>query len=332
MLGVSSRKGGHIAMAKTAGPPKQPGPAPRPRAIRPGRSSRLSVMDLTRFWQGNAERARRLILKNLAREDLAMSRSVTHGARSGRHVIMAVLVASTLVAVVPSPAQAVTPEPGLATWNIQSKAGNWADVGKLVNEHKTDVVALQEVPKNPPAGAKAVQTGGRLEEYEWNIGSTSRPNIRYLYVLREPSKNLGLVTKWQPGTANIKTITGPYRPLLCVNDTNTSTLFCSAHASASGGGDAAALVRNTANEAKVLNIPNWAVLADFNRAPDDLAKDKKLPSAAHIYRPNDPTQLSGGELDYMVSNVDSDWRRGHVEVARSGASDHWAVVWSPKPN
>ncbi|MEV5569902.1 RICIN domain-containing protein [Spirillospora sp. NPDC052269] len=200
-----------------------------------------------------------------------------------------------------------------ATWNIQGGRDRWAGVYTLTNFH--DVIALQEVPSTPPAGARA--TGrrlGELREYRWREGSRGREV--YLYILRTPSRNLGMVTTWRAD--DFATVAGPYRPLLVVVNHNTNTMFGSAHASARGGGDAATLVQRGRDWAHTRGY-NWAVLGDFNRDPGRLQR----PSGSYLYNAGQATQRAGGELDYMVSNVNTDnWQ---ATVLTNRGSDHWPV-------
>ncbi|KOU53092.1 hypothetical protein ADK54_05730, partial [Streptomyces sp. WM6378] len=63
---------------------------------------------------------------------------------------------------------------------------------------------------------------------------------------------------------------GVYRSALGVVRQADNTLFASIHASASGGTDAATLVRRVATRSRQLALGNWVVLGDFNRAPRSL--------------------------------------------------------------
>ncbi|MFC4907190.1 RICIN domain-containing protein [Actinomadura gamaensis] len=203
-----------------------------------------------------------------------------------------------------------------ATWNIQGGRDRWAGVYSLANFH--DVIALQEVPSTPPAAARP--TGrrlGALREYRWQEGSRGR--TVYLYILRTPSRNLGMVTTWRAD--DIAVINGPYRPLLAVVNHDTDTVFASAHASARGGGDAATLVRRGRDWANARGY-RWAVLGDFNRDPGRLQR----PAGSYLYSAGQATQRSAGELDYMVSSVDTEnWQ---ASVLTNRGSDHWPVGFS----
>jgi hypothetical protein len=103
------------------------------------------------------------------------------------------------------------------------------------------------------------------------------------------------------------------------------TMFASIHSSSTGGGDAGSLVRRVAAAAGTLGLQDWVVLGDFNRDPTALPA-LGLPNGSHIYNTGMATQQSGGELDYMVSNVlTQNW-----QASRGAAhdSDHWPVTFS----
>ncbi|MFF4160905.1 endonuclease/exonuclease/phosphatase family protein [Streptomyces sp. NPDC001678] len=245
---------------------------------------------------------------------------------SGRRVFTAAVAALAATATVlpGSPAHAAADSGKPATWNVQGSASRWAAVGKLAAGRH--VVALQEVSATPPAGAEREQKlGPNLSGWKWKVGSSTRHYTRYLYILRHSSKNLGIVTDWAPATTGVVEVPGPYRALLCVKDVANSTLFCSVHASANGGGDAVKLVSTAAAYASQNKMKSWAVLGDFNRAPAKLRQDPKFPVGAKVYAPNQATQRSGGTLDYLVSDVSSTKWKAKVLVSKD--SDHWPVQW-----
>jgi hypothetical protein len=249
------------------------------------------------------------------------SRSIDVGGHAFVHrrrsLVAAVVAAIALMLVASGAAYAQNPpdshRPG--TWNMQISASRWGAVYSLSSFHS--VVALQEVPSAPPAGA--VATGrrvGNVVEYRWQQGR--RGPLRYLYILPQRSRNLGVVTSFRAN--RFFEIPGVYRSLLAVYDGNTNMMFASAHASANGGGDAASLVTRGRNRATA-NGWNWAVLGDFNRDPQRLAR----PPGTYLYNAGQATQQSGGELDYMVSNIGTDnWQ---AAVGVNQGSDHWPVYF-----
>lgn len=210
-----------------------------------------------------------------------------------------------------------------ATWNMQGGRDRWSGAFQLSLFH--NVVALQEVPAVPPAGATPTRrTFGDIVEFRWREGS--RATVRYLYMLIQDSRHLGMITH-QP-VDDAAAIPGNYRDLLGV--VTNGFLFASAHASANGGSDAVSLIRRAAQYAQQQQLGSWAVLGDFNRPPSQLLlannhddPNRNLPAGTRVYDTGRPTQRSGRELDYMVSNQQTDEWRG--AVLENPGSDHWPV-------
>ncbi|MFF4225154.1 RICIN domain-containing protein [Streptomyces abikoensis] len=209
----------------------------------------------------------------------------------------------------------------MATWNMQVGTTRWDGVRTLARSF--DVVALQEVPNRPPAGALQDGQTGNVTSYLWPIGGGA---YRYLYILRQQSRNLGIVTSWVPN--RVQEIGGAYRSALAVTHTGDNIMFASIHAASNGGrpNDAAYLVRRVSDTAFQQNVGNWAVLGDYNRAPGDLQGDRYMPGNGLIYNSGQATQQSHNELDYLVSNVDTEnWQ---ATVNPNYGSDHWPVGFS----
>jgi cytolethal distending toxin subunit B len=244
-------------------------------------------------------------------------RRVGRGARWLAAVVMSIVLGQGAVLLAPGTADAQNPPDAHrpATWNMQVSASRWAAVYNLSQLHSA--VALQEVPSRPPAGARATgRRVGAAVEYRWQQGR--RGPLRYLYILPQRSRNLGMVTSFR--ASRFFELGGVYRSLLAVYDRDTNLMFASAHASANGGGDAASLVTRARNRATA-NGWDWAVLGDFNRDPQRLAR----PPGTYLYNAGQATQQSGGELDYMVSNVGTDnWQ---ATVGVNQGSDHWPVYF-----
>jgi hypothetical protein len=153
--------------------------------------------------------------------------------------------------------------------------------------------------------------------------------VRYLFILHQGANpNLGvnpaMLTSWLPD--NVLAVPGHLRAALAVVNQADNTVFASIHASASGGGDSGALVRDVATTAGALGLGNWAVLGDFNRDPRTLPA-LGLPAGSHIYNSGMATQLSGNELDYLVSNVYTTQNWQATRGVNQG-SDHWPVTFS----
>jgi hypothetical protein len=216
-----------------------------------------------------------------------------------------------------------------ATWNMQGGTDRWAGVYTIAQFHS--VVALQEVPgqrdhtPTPPAAAQPTgRHNGNVTEYRWQEGR--RGPVRYLYILQTTSRNLGMVTSFRAD--DFFATPGVYRPLLSVQNNADSVLFSSAHASADGGSDATSLMRRGRQAALDRGLQNWVVLGDFNRDLLRLRRDNQnlpLPTGGYLYDPGQATQRSGGELDYMVSNIHTyNWQ---ATVGRNRGSDHWPVLF-----
>lgn len=228
---------------------------------------------------------------------------------------------ATGVGMFPGQVAAAPPDLRLATWNMQAGPAQWATAYSLSTHF--DMLALQEVPLGAPAGAvaQAPVSGGAgrmVEFYHWR--RSARSPLRFLYIYRTGSRNLGIVTSRIVDT--VRVVPGVYRPALAVGFRADNVMLASIHASANGGSDADSLVRRVEQQAAADAFGNWAALGDFNRNPRNLT----IPTGAHIYRSGVPTQQSGGELDYMVSNVDTPlWQPHVVSYTRS---DHWPVTFS----
>ncbi|HEY2765151.1 MAG TPA: RICIN domain-containing protein [Pseudonocardiaceae bacterium] len=249
------------------------------------------------------------------------------GWRRGLRALAALLAAGLLAALfmVAGGGQALAAAPDsrwLATWNMQVGADRWLGVQTLARNHP--VVALQEVPSAPPGGAFPLGTNGNISSYLWSIGGGQ---YRYLYILAQPSRNLGMVTNFVPD--QVMQIPGPYRSALAVVDdtAGSSVMYASIHAASNGGApnDANTLVNNVAQAAFNDVIQSYVVLGDYNLSPDTLFA-RGLPSGAEIYNSGQATQLNAGELDYMVANVETqNWQ---ASVLPNQGSDHWPVTFS----
>ncbi|MET9293403.1 RICIN domain-containing protein [Streptomyces sp. NPDC003077] len=252
-------------------------------------------------------------------------RSPYRAGKRGLRRLVALLAtgALTLALLVAGGGQAVAAPPDthrMATWNMQVGADRWAGAQNLARSF--DVVALQEVPNAAPAGAFPLGQNGNVRSYLWPIG---QGGFRYLYILNQPSRNLGIVTAWLPN--EVFEIPGVYRSALAVTNEADNVLFASAHAASNGGApnDAASLVRRVADRAFDEVIQNWVVLGDFNRAPQNIVNDG-IPADALVYNSGQATQRSGNELDYLVSNVETEnWQ---AAVNANYGSDHWPVIFA----
>jgi hypothetical protein len=256
---------------------------------------------------------------------------------------VAVLLATLAVVVPGTPVHAANLEQhSPATYNMQGSNSDttpkWSnDIVQLTIQH--DVLALQEagpVPAQDPNGLFAYQgsfSSGPLTVYHYlrNFGTSSRPIVRHVYFMEtDPNGhrvNLAMVTAAEPDTVWFTVATGG-RPNFGVQF--GQTVFFTIHALSGGGTDAQAAVAAIANGVRGAGL-DYAIMGDFNRNPNTLAG--LLPNGAHIYRSGDPTQQSGGELDYMVASRDLGaagvFYEGHV-LGGIG-SDHFPVEFGAVP-
>lgn len=252
--------------------------------------------------------------------------------RAARRGLIALVVSALCAAflmVVSGSASAAPPDSNrLATWNMQRSSGRWTYALDLSD--RASVVALQEASITPPTGAVSLgRIGANIRAYR--IPATRTRGVRYLYILHQganPARgvNPAMITSFRPD--RVEEIPGVYRSALGVTRSADDTLFASIHASARGGTDAASLVRRVRARANLRGLANWVVLGDFNRAPRTLPVGGAtgIPANAHIYESGGPTQLSGGRLDYAVSNVYTE----NWQAARGNphGSDHWPITFS----
>ncbi|WP_414119444.1 RICIN domain-containing protein [Streptomyces sp. CWNU-52H] len=215
-------------------------------------------------------------------------------------------------------AQAADPDTHrVATWNMQVGSDRWQGAAAIARDNT--VLALQEVPNVAPASATYLGTTGNIDRYFWDIGGG---NFRNLYILRQASRNLAIATTFDPG--EVVEVPGYYRSALMVTDPADDVVFASIHAASGTGFDVRALVQDVADEAVGRGINHWAVLGDFN-LPPALAAALNLPPDARVYNAGQATHQGGGELDYLVTNVETDNWQATVGINRG--SDHWPVYF-----
>ncbi|MEU8888108.1 RICIN domain-containing protein [Streptomyces sp. NPDC048442] len=245
--------------------------------------------------------------------------------RAGRRLraltagLATLLLAGTTLFASAITAQAANPDSHVvASWNMQAGPDRWAGAYNLAGTH--DLVALQEVPLGAPAGSQLQGQVNGVEHYLWVQGDNGP--LRHLYILRTPSRSLGMITAWQPD--NVLNIAGVYRPALGVVNRADGILFASVHAASNGGrpNDAGALLRRISDAADAEGFLEWAALGDFNFNPANLP-GLGLPPDSRIYNSGQATQQNGNELDYMVSDVDTD--RWQATVLPNYGSDHWPI-------
>ncbi|MBO0820860.1 MAG: hypothetical protein J2P26_08440, partial [Nocardiopsaceae bacterium] len=243
--------------------------------------------------------------------------------------MVTLIVLAGLVAL-PGTAHAAADSHQLATWNMQrgSTTERWQSLESLTS--RFDTVALQEVPNAPPDGAvrqRNVGPNGSIESYTWTLGGSHRGVTRYLYILRQPSQNLGFITSWRP--SQFRVIPGTYRDALAITDDRERAMFASVHARSGTGDDGIDLIGRTELQAYAGSYTTFAVLGDFNLDPRILGMNLRSVLGTrelHIYNSGQATQFNGGELDYMVSNLDTD--RWQATAQNGIGSDHIPVAFS----
>ncbi|MGW7413385.1 RICIN domain-containing protein [Streptomyces sp. NPDC054863] len=204
-----------------------------------------------------------------------------------------------------------------ATWNMQVGSDRWQ--GAAIIARDTSVLALQEVPNNPPASATLIEQHGNIRTYLWDLGGGS---FRCLQMLPQQSRNLAIATSFYPG--QVVEVPGYYRSALLVTNPADDVAFASVHGASGTGFDVRALVQDVADEANGRGLNHWAVLGDFNLNPA-VAANLNLPADARVYNSGQATHQGGGELDYMISNVETDNWQATVGINRG--SDHWPVYF-----
>ncbi|EAQ6105608.1 TPA: cytolethal distending toxin subunit B family protein [Salmonella enterica] len=237
------------------------------------------------------------------------------------------------------------------TWNLQGASAatesKWnVNVRQLLSGNDgVDILMVQEAGVIP---ASAVPTGRHIQpfgvgipidEYTWNLGTTSRQDIRYIYYSRTDvgahRVNLAIVSRQRADNVYVlPPTTVASRPVIGIGLGND--VFLTAHALANGGPDAAAIVRatyNFFNEFSTRHL-SWFLAGDFNRDPSRLESDlmtERLERLVSVLAPTEPTQVGGGILDYGIILDRSPYSQ-RVEASRNQttshlASDHYPVAF-----
>lgn len=211
----------------------------------------------------------------------------------------------------------------VATWNLQgSSAANenkWnVSVRQLITgDGAVDILAIQEagvLPSSAMVTERVVQPatiGIPIHEYTWNLGTSSRPDNVFIYYSRVDvganRVNLAIVSRRQADEVIvIPPPTVVSRPIIGIRIGNDA--FFSVHALANRGIDSPAIVRavfDYFNMRAEQRGVNWMIVGDFNRVPSMLQRSLEVsePGVArhiNIIAPTNPTQQSGGTLDYGI--------------------------------
>ena len=189
----------------------------------------------------------------------------------------------------------------------------------LSGSDAADILMIQEAG-SLPATAQATrriiqpeQVGIPIDEYTWNIGTRTRPNLFYIYYSRldvgANRVNLAIISRHRADQVHIidsgvSVLTA--RPAIGIQIGNDA--FFSAHALSSGGRDATALVQHVY---QFFAMPqrthiSWMLAGDFNRSPTSLQtslhNEPAVNNATIILAPTEPTHRSGNILDYAVAH------------------------------
>ncbi|MGG2494352.1 cytolethal distending toxin subunit B family protein [Pseudomonas aeruginosa] len=216
-----------------------------------------------------------------------------------------------------------------ATWNMQgssaSSESKWrVNVRQLMTG--LDVLAIQEAG-SPPESAQPTSrvipspagTSIPIHELTWNIGTSTRPEIYYIYFvewdLGAGRVNPAIVTRTRAdhivAIANPISSTGdPNRPVIGVGFNRLNNVgadyYFTLHAFATGGGDAALFIDAIYQYFSGDPDSQWLVMGDYNQSPTvlDGRLRNRLSASAYqnvsIITQSSPTQASGNTLDYAV--------------------------------
>ncbi|HFL5521126.1 TPA: cytolethal distending toxin subunit B family protein [Salmonella bongori] len=237
------------------------------------------------------------------------------------------------------------------TWNLQGASAatesKWnVNVRRLVSgSDGADILMVQEagvIPLSAVPTGRHIQPFGvgiPIEEYTWNLGSSRREDIRYIYYSRidvgARRVNLAIVSRQRADNVYVlRPVTVASRPIIGIGLGND--VFLTTHALASGGPDAAAIVRATYDYFNQFSTRHfsWFLAGDFNRAPGRLENDlvtERLNREVTVLSPEEPTQVGGGVLDYGVI-VDRAPYSQRIQALRNDttpqlASDHYPVAF-----
>jgi cytolethal distending toxin subunit B len=220
----------------------------------------------------------------------------------------------------------------VVTWNMQGASAavesKWnTSVRMLLNGMSAPaaIVALQEAGDVPQSALLTQRTfpqagGLPMAEYQWNLGSTSRPLNYFIYFSRVNQGanrvNLAIVSRVLADEVIVLPASVRYgRPIIGIRI--GSDFFFSFHALANGGSDSGVMVAAVhdyfmamANDRDPVRSlrgrqAQWMILGDFNRNPEDLRallqrNYNAASNNATIVSQASSTQISGGRLDYAV--------------------------------
>ena len=212
----------------------------------------------------------------------------------------------------------------IATWNLQgssaSSESKWnINVRQLITGRQSaDILMVQEAGSLPLSAVQTerviqpVGVGIPINEYIWNLGTSTRPNNVYIYYSRldvgANRVNLAIVSRFRANEVFVvrsSTTVLQARPTIGIR--LGQDVFFSIHALSSGGSDAVSLVENVYrffNEDATRRNYSWMLVGDFNRSPvslqNALRDEPSINNNTLIVAPTEPTHRSGNILDYAV--------------------------------
>ncbi|QIP94543.1 cytolethal distending toxin subunit B family protein [Serratia fonticola] len=226
-----------------------------------------------------------------------------------------------------------------------------------------DILNVQEAGSVPSSAQLMPQLGLRLdnpnqlavpvEEYEWNLSTSSRPNIYYIYFSRVDTGgnrvNLAIVSRQRASRViilgtSVYPSSGHGRPILGIEV--GGAYYFSIHATANGGSDSGVIVERVWDYFRSNNNPaQWMISGDFNRSPNGSSTslqgllDRSYPRVSEnvtiISQPS-PTHINGGNLDYSVVGQINNFNQPLVTLISmlfvavlygQQASDHIPVIF-----
>ncbi|NDJ27124.1 cytolethal distending toxin subunit B family protein [Campylobacter sp. MIT 12-8780] len=203
----------------------------------------------------------------------------------------------------------------VASWNLQGSSANteskWSvSIRQLISgDNAADILAVQEAGSLPhtatPTGREQNLSDIIVREYNWDLGSRSRPDGVFVYYTRIDTGanrvNLAIVSRTRADEIIIlPPPTTPSRPVIGIRIDNNA--FFSVHALANGGSDSVAIVNSVFEHFRDRPDLTWMIAGDFNRNPENLRFELNLERRVRttIIAPDAPTQRSGGTLDYAI--------------------------------
>ncbi|CZE49155.1 cytolethal distending toxin subunit B family protein [Campylobacter geochelonis] len=210
----------------------------------------------------------------------------------------------------------------IATWNMQGSSASteskWnVNIRQLISGNgSADILLVQEAGSLPISAqytgtiVQPVGVGIPIDEFAWNLGTASRPNLVYIYYSRVDvganRVNLAIVSRRRADEVIVlPPPTVASRPIIGIRLGNDA--FFSTHALANGGTDAPAIVENVYRYFTNRSNINWFIGGDFNRSPDSLSRalEPAVRARVNVIFPSGATQNSGGTLDYGVAGNSS---------------------------